>query len=87
LWWRILRVGKVANLERRLVRRVHRRASTFRIVKSRHHAGMVRVKLRALTRWSAPKSTVFGLWLSAAKWTVSRALEFGQSFLSARDSR
>jgi GT2 family glycosyltransferase len=43
LWWRVLKVTKVKNMEEELVTRTHRASSTFRIRKDIHYKMMMRI--------------------------------------------
>jgi len=43
MWWRVLKVSKVKNLEEELVTRTHRTNSTFRIRKDIHYKRMLKI--------------------------------------------
>lgn len=56
MWWRILNVTKVKNLEEELVTRTHRTNSTFRIRKDIHYKMMLRILWIAFREGIAPRA-------------------------------
>lgn len=70
LWWHMLAISKIANLADRLVTRVHRYDSTFRLEKSRHYRAMVKIQLRALRLRYAPVTIVLACGANAMAWAL-----------------
>ena len=75
MWWRILQVTKVKNLEEELVTRTHRAGSTFRIRKDIHYKMMFRISWIAFRKGIAPRILMAAsLFRTALYYTAHRLL-------------
>lgn len=75
MWWRVLKVTKVKNLEEELVTRTHRASSTFRIRKDIHYKAMLRISRIAFRQGIAPRILMAAsLFRTALYYTAHRLL-------------
>ena len=75
LWFKVLAITHVANLEDELVKRTHRKTSTFRIRKSLHYMFMFRIQYRALRRGYTLPWMLVSLGRTMCYFTVHRIME------------